>query len=155
MKSTHTLQFLGGARTVTGSKFLVTSGVTRVLVDCGLYQGSRELRERNWLVDPVSARSLDAVVLTHAHIDHCGYLPRLMAAGFDGPVYATPSTAALAKIVLPDCGHSTKRKRSTRTGKGTRVMTPPCRCTRKKMLGRRPDSCGHSGTASTSRSRRT
>lgn len=105
MKSAHTLQFLGGAGTVTGSKYLVNSGETRVLVDCGLFQGTRDLRARNWDVLPVAAGSLDAIVLTHAHIDHCGYLPRLVANGFDGPVYATPSTAALAKIVLPDCGH--------------------------------------------------
>jgi metallo-beta-lactamase family protein len=105
METRHTLRFLGGAGTVTGSKFLVGSGATRVLVDCGLYQGRRDLRDRNWQEPPVDPSTLDAIVLTHAHIDHCGYLPRLAAAGFDGPVYATPSTAELARIVLPDCGH--------------------------------------------------
>ncbi|MBI5087305.1 MAG: MBL fold metallo-hydrolase [Actinobacteria bacterium] len=105
MTTRHTLRFLGGAGTVTGSKFLVTSGETKVLVDCGLYQGRRDLRDRNWQDPPVHPASLDAIVLTHAHIDHCGYLPRLVAAGFDGPVYATPATADLARIVLPDCGH--------------------------------------------------
>lgn len=105
MTTTQTLQFLGGAGTVTGSKYLFSSGATQVLVDCGLYQGVRELRERNWQDPPISPKSLDAVVLTHAHIDHCGYLPRLVAAGFEGPVYATPATAQLARIVLPDCGH--------------------------------------------------
>jgi metallo-beta-lactamase family protein len=105
MKTAHTLQFLGGVGTVTGSKYLVNSGDTRVLVDCGLFQGTRDLRARNWDALPIAVESLDAIVLTHAHIDHCGYLPRLVAEGFDGPVYATPSTASLANIVLPDCGH--------------------------------------------------
>lgn len=103
-RSPHLL-FLGGTGTVTGSKFLIATEMSRVLVDCGMYQGTREMRERNWSDLPIPARSLDAVVLTHAHIDHCGYLPRLVARGFDGPVYATRSTAALASIVLPDCGH--------------------------------------------------
>jgi len=105
MKAPQTLQFLGGAGTVTGSKFLVTSGSTRVLVDCGLFQGLRELRERNWQDPPVLPDSLDAIVLTHAHLDHSGYLPRLAAAGYSGPVYATAATAELARIVLPDSGH--------------------------------------------------
>jgi len=100
-----TLQFLGAAGTVTGSKFLVTCGSSRVLVDCGLYQGLRELRERNWTTLPFDPSSLDAVVLTHAHVDHCGYIPRLTSHGFDGPLYATPRTVQLAGIVLPDCGH--------------------------------------------------
>ncbi len=118
MKPTQTLQFLGGTGTVTGSKFLVSSGSTRVLVDCGLYQGIRELRERNWQDPPLDPRELDAVVLTHAHIDHCGYLPRLVAAGFDGPVYATRSTADLARIVLPDCGHLNEEEAEYRNRKG-------------------------------------
>jgi len=100
-----TLQFLGAAGTVTGSKFLVTSGSSQVLVDCGLYQGLKELRERNWSELPIDPASLDAVVLTHAHVDHCGFVPRLTSKGFDGPVYATPRTVQLAGIVLPDSGH--------------------------------------------------
>jgi metallo-beta-lactamase family protein len=99
------LQFLGGAGTVTGSKFLLRTGTSQILVDCGLFQGLRDLRRRNWDPLPVDAAAIDAVVLTHAHVDHCGYLPRLAAEGFRGPVYATPSTAALARIVLPDCAH--------------------------------------------------
>ncbi len=99
------LQFVGGVGSVTGSKFLITTARARVLVDCGLYQGLRELRERNWHVAVADPSSIDAVVLTHAHVDHCGYLPRLVAEGFHGPVYATATTAALAGIVLPDCGH--------------------------------------------------
>jgi metallo-beta-lactamase family protein len=103
--SSSTLQFLGGVRTVTGSKFLVRSGASTILIDCGLFQGLRELRERNWEDPPISPQSLDAVILTHAHIDHCGYLPRLVAAGYRGPVYATAATGELARVVLPDCGH--------------------------------------------------
>ena len=99
------LQFVGGVGSVTGSKFLITTARARVLVDCGLYQGLRELRARNWHVAVADPPSIDAVVLTHAHVDHCGYLPRLVAEGFHGPVYATATTSALARIVLPDCGH--------------------------------------------------
>lgn len=105
MSTNHTLQFLGGTGTVTGSKFLLRSGSSRVLVDCGLFQGGRELRERNWQEPQIDPATLDAVILTHAHVDHCGYLPRLVAAGFEGPVYTTRSTMELARIVLPDCGH--------------------------------------------------
>ena len=100
-----TLQFLGAAGTVTGSKFLVETETSRVLVDCGLFQGLKELRERNWVDTVADPASIDAVVITHAHVDHCGHLPRLVAAGFRGPIVATPATAELAAIVLPDCGH--------------------------------------------------
>jgi len=99
------LEFLGGAGTVTGSKFLVTAGNTRVLVDCGLYQGLKQLRLRNWSPPPVSPASLDAVVLTHAHIDHSGYLPALVNQGFRGPVYCSSATRDLCAILLPDSGH--------------------------------------------------
>jgi len=99
------LCFLGATETVTGSRFLVETPTARVLVDCGLYQGVKELRLRNWEQFPVEPDSLDAVVLTHAHVDHCGYLPALAKLGFKGPVIATPDTVALAGIVLPDSGH--------------------------------------------------
>jgi metallo-beta-lactamase family protein len=99
------LQFLGAAGTVTGSKTLVTHGETRVMVDCGLFQGFKALRERNWRGLPVDPEDLDAVVLTHAHIDHSGYLPRLVADGYRGPVYCTPPTADLLALLLPDSGH--------------------------------------------------
>jgi metallo-beta-lactamase family protein len=98
------ITFLGAARTVTGSKYLVTSGSRRILVDCGLYQGLKELRERNWAPLPVEPREIDAVVLTHAHIDHTGYLPRLVKDGFTGRVFCTSSTADLCRIMLPDAG---------------------------------------------------
>ena len=98
------LSFLGAAETVTGSKYLVEAGDRRVLVDCGLFQGLRELRRRNWDPLPVDPASIHAVVLTHAHLDHTGYLPRLLAQGFRGPVFSTPGTFDLCKLVLPDAG---------------------------------------------------
>ena len=99
------LSFLGAAGTVTGSRFLVEVDGARVLVDCGLFQGLRELRRRNWAPFPVDPSTIDAVVLTHAHVDHCGYLPALVRDGFSGPVVCTPATAELAGIVLPDSAH--------------------------------------------------
>ena len=81
-----TLSFWGGVGTVTGSKYLVESEASRVLVDCGLFQGLRELRERNWEDPPFDPGSLDAVIITHAHVDHTAYLPRLVGLGFGGPV---------------------------------------------------------------------
>jgi len=98
------LTFLGAARTVTGSKYLVESNGTRIMVDSGLFQGLKELRLRNWQDLPVPASSIEAVVLTHAHLDHCGYLPRLVAQGFRGRVFCTQGTQDLCKIVLPDAG---------------------------------------------------
>ena len=99
-----TLSFWGGVGTVTGSKFLIETDHSRVLVDCGLFQGLKELRERNWQEPPFDPRSLDAVLITHAHIDHTGYLPRLARQGFGGPVFCSRGTADLLKILLPDAG---------------------------------------------------
>jgi metallo-beta-lactamase family protein len=99
------LDFLGAAGTVTGSKFLVTTDRARVLVDCGLFQGLRELRRRNWDRAPFDPNALDAVVVSHAHLDHSGYLPALVAQGFHGPVFMTAGTADLARIVLDDSAH--------------------------------------------------
>lgn len=96
------LTFLGGVGTVTGSKFLLDTGRARVLLDCGLFQGARQLRRRNWEPFPLPAGKIDAVVLTHAHLDHCGYLPELVREGFTGPVFATGYTAELTEIVLRD-----------------------------------------------------
>ncbi|MCA1643211.1 MAG: MBL fold metallo-hydrolase [Acidobacteria bacterium] len=96
------LTFWGGVGTVTGSKYLIDSGASRVLVDCGLFQGHRELRERNWQDPPFDPAEIDAVLITHAHIDHTGYLPRLVAQGFEGPVYCSRGTGDLLKILLPD-----------------------------------------------------
>lgn len=98
------IEFWGGVGTVTGSKYLVNTNKARVLVDCGLFQGLKELRERNWQEPPFDARSINAVLITHAHIDHTGYLPRLVRHGFHGPVYCSRGTADLLKILLPDAG---------------------------------------------------
>lgn len=98
------LTFLGGAGTVTGSQYLLESGAGRILIDCGLFQGFKQLRLRNWAPPPFDPRSLDAVVLTHAHIDHTGYLPRLVNQGFSRQVLCTPGTQALCAILLPDSG---------------------------------------------------
>lgn len=100
-----TLTFLGAARTVTGSKHLLDLGGLRVLVDCGLFQGLKAIRERNWEPFAVPPASIDAVVLTHAHLDHCGHLPRLVAQGFTGRIFCTGGTADLARIVLADAAH--------------------------------------------------
>ncbi len=96
------ITFLGAAGTVTGSKHLLEGGGRRVLVDCGLFQGLKQLRARNWQPLPTAPSSIDAIVLTHAHLDHCGYLPRVIAQGFHGPIFCTPGTRDLATLVLRD-----------------------------------------------------
>lgn len=98
------LTFLGAAGTVTGSRYLVESDDRRVLLDCGLFQGLKELRLRNREPFPVDPATLDAVVLTHAHLDHAGYLPLLVRNGFRGPIYCTAATADLCAVLLPDSG---------------------------------------------------
>jgi metallo-beta-lactamase family protein len=99
-----TLTFLGAARTVTGSKHLLEVGGKKVFIDCGLFQGLKDLRARNWHPLPVRATDVHAVILTHAHLDHSGYLPRLVSQGFRGRIFCTPATAELARIVLEDAG---------------------------------------------------
>jgi metallo-beta-lactamase family protein len=105
------IQFLGAAGTVTGSKHLISTGDPsgkngfQVLIDCGLFQGPKEWRDRNWRDTPVPAKAIDAVILTHAHLDHCGWIPRLVKEGFRGPIYATLPTIDLCGIILPDSGH--------------------------------------------------
>jgi metallo-beta-lactamase family protein len=96
------LTFWGGVGTVTGSKYLVETEHSRILVDCGLFQGLKELRERNWQDPPFDPTAIDAVLITHAHIDHTGYLPRLVSLGFKGPVYCSRGSSDLLKIMLPD-----------------------------------------------------
>ena len=97
--------FLGATGTVTGSRFLLEVDETRVLVDSGLYQGPKVLRRRNWDPLPIEPKSIDAVVITHAHLDHTGYVPSLVRDGFVGDVFATPNTVDLSAIILPDSGH--------------------------------------------------
>lgn len=101
MGMSASIQFLGAARGVTGSRYLLEAGGRRVLVDCGLYQ-ERQLQSRNWDPFPVPPKSIDAVVITHAHLDHCGLLPRLVRDGFSGPVISTPATAEIARIQMLD-----------------------------------------------------
>lgn len=96
------ITFHGAARTVTGSKYLLEAGDASVLIDCGMFQGIKKLRERNWAPTPFDAKSLDAVVLTHAHLDHTGYLPRVVKEGFENKVYCTPATSKLAELILLD-----------------------------------------------------
>lgn len=119
-----TLTFWGGVGTVTGSKYLIESNGRRVLVDCGLFQGLRELRERNWEDPPFSPRSLDAVLITHAHIDHTGYLPRLVAQGYDKPVYCSRGTGDLLKILLPDAARLQEEEADYRNRHGLTKHKP-------------------------------
>lgn len=100
-----TLTSLGGAGTVTGSKHLLAQGNHRILVDCGLFQGLKNLRDLNWTPFPVDPGSIDAIVLTHAHLDHSGYLPKLVRDGFRGQIFATGATGAVAELILLDSGH--------------------------------------------------
>jgi len=99
------LQFLGAAGGVTGSKYLFSYGDDQLLIDCGLFQGLKELRLRNWAPVPIDLIRLKAVILTHAHIDHSGYLPRLVSKGYKGPVCATAATCDLLRVMLPDAAH--------------------------------------------------
>lgn len=125
------LQFLGAAGTVTGSKHLINTSDDgsgreglQVLIDCGLFQGQKEWRGRNWEDTPVPAREIDAVILTHAHLDHCGWIPRLVKEGFKGPIYATPPTIDLCSVVLPDSGHLQEEEARFHNQKGTSKHHP-------------------------------
>jgi metallo-beta-lactamase family protein len=120
-----TLMFLGATGTVTGSRFLVEVGEHRVLLDCGLFQGLKELRLRNWAPFPVDPREIDAVVLTHAHLDHVGYLPALVRDGFTGPVLTTAGSAALAKVVLTDSAHLQEEQAAHADRHGYSKHRPP------------------------------
>ena len=116
----QTITFEGAAQTVTGSRHLIRIDDKLVLVDCGLFQGGRELRQRNWEPFPVNPSEIDAVVITHAHNDHIGYLPRLVAKGYRGPIYMTPATAALCRISLPDSARIQEEDARTANRHGTR-----------------------------------
>lgn len=119
------LTFVGAAGTVTGSKFLIDHGGSRAMVDCGLYQGERKWRRKNWEPSPVRASSIQDVVLTHAHLDHCGYLPALARQGFTGPVWCTEGTAALAEIILRDSAHLLERDADDARAGGWSKHDPP------------------------------
>jgi metallo-beta-lactamase family protein len=116
------LQFLGAVQNVTGSRHLLEANGTRLLIDCGLYQ-ERQFHERNWDPFPVPPKNIDAVLLTHAHLDHCGLLPKLVREGFNGKIYCTPATAEIAKIILLDAAKiqeedaEHKRKRHEKQGR--------------------------------------
>ena len=125
------LTFLGAAGTVTGSKHLLEVDGRRILVDCGLFQGLKELRQRNWEPLPIDPATIDAVILTHAHLDHCGYLPRLVSAGFRGRIFCTPATTRnCARWCCPTRRTSRKRTPGRRTGTGSRSIRRRCRSTR-------------------------
>ncbi|MGI9056163.1 MAG: MBL fold metallo-hydrolase RNA specificity domain-containing protein [Pyrinomonadaceae bacterium] len=118
------ISFYGGVGSVTGSKYLLESNGKRVLVDCGLFQGLKELRERNWQKLPFDPAELDAVIITHAHIDHTGYLPRLVKLGFSGKVFTSSATADLLKILLPDSGRLQEEEADYRNRKGLTKHSP-------------------------------
>ncbi len=99
------LRFLGATQTVTGSKYLLSYKDKKILVDCGLFQGMKSLRLKNWEAFPVDPKTIEAIILTHAHVDHSGYIPRLIKDGFRGKIFCTPGTLALCKILLPDTGY--------------------------------------------------
>ena len=118
------LTSLGGAGTVTGSKHLVEHDGRRLLVDCGLFQGPRRLRELNWQDLPIPPSTIGAVILTHAHLDHCGWLPRLAMQGFDGPIFATPATIDLARLILLDSAHLQEKDAEFANRKGFSRHSP-------------------------------
>ena len=101
-KSEFKITFLGGAGTVTGSKILIETSEKRILIDCGLFQGLKELRLLNWASFPVDPSTIDELILTHAHLDHCGYIPLLVKKGFKGPIHCTKPTKELTEIILLD-----------------------------------------------------
>ncbi|MBZ5695838.1 MAG: MBL fold metallo-hydrolase [Acidobacteriia bacterium] len=119
------ITFLGAAGTVTGSKYLIEAGGKRLLVDCGLFEGSKQLKQRNWDELPIDPATIDWVLLTHAHIDHTGYLPRLARSGFRGPIYANAATQELCALLLPDSAHIQEEDAQYAAKKGYSAHKPP------------------------------
>jgi metallo-beta-lactamase family protein len=122
------LKFLGGAKTVTGSRYLLEVGDHKILVDCGLFQGLKDLRLRNWDRFPVEPSEINTVILTHAHIDHTGYLPKLVKEGFNGPIYCTFPTLELTKILLKDSGKLQEEEANYAQKRDTQNMKSPYPC---------------------------
>jgi metallo-beta-lactamase family protein len=118
------LTFYGGVGTVTGSKYLIEHNGKQLLIDCGLFQGLKELRERNWQEPAFNPSELDAVIITHAHIDHTGYLPRVVKLGFKGPVVTSGATGDLLKILLPDSGRLQEEEADYRNRHNLTTHTP-------------------------------
>ena len=147
------ITFLGAARTVTGSKYLLDTGASQVLIDAGLFQGLKELRERNWQPLPIPAADIDAIVLTHAHLDHCGYLPRLVAQGFRGRVFCTAGHARSLPHRPARCRtHPGRGRGATPTGTGSPSTRRRCRSTPKPTRCVRSRSCSRSATTGRCRS---
>src|SRR5208282_4600390 len=119
------ITFLGAAGTVTGSKYLIEAEGKRLLVDCGLFEGSKELKQRNWERLPIDPATIDWVLLTHAHIDHTGYLPRLVRDGFRGPIYSNAATHELCELLLPDSAHLQEEDAEYAAKKGYSAHKPP------------------------------
>lgn len=128
------LTFLGATGTVTGSKSLLEHGGRRLLVDCGLFQGLKQLRLRNWDAFAVPPADIDAVVLSHAHLDHSGYLPRLVHLGFRGIVYATSATHELCELLLPDSARLLEEDAAYANRHGVPSIGRLCRSTTKPTL---------------------
>jgi metallo-beta-lactamase family protein len=120
-----TIQFLGAAGTVTGSRFLLSCGTTKVMVDCGMFQGLKELRLKNWNPLAVDPAEVQAVVLTHAHLDHCGYIPKLVKDGFRGKIHSTAYTAKLAEVILLDSARIQTEDAKYAAKKGYSKHNPP------------------------------
>src|SRR3984885_9401798 len=118
------ITFLGAAGTVTGSKYLIEAEGKKLLVDCGLFEGSKELKQRNWDRLAVDPATIDWVLLTHAHIDHTGYLPRLVRNGFRGPIYCNPATHQLCNLLLSDSAHLQEEDAKFAQQKGYSSHTP-------------------------------
>lgn len=124
MQTPFKLTFLGGVGTVTGSKYLLEINNNKLLIDCGLFQGLKELRLRNWAALPIPPRTIDQVILTHAHLDHSGYVPLLVKNGFEGQVYCTPATRDLCSILLPDSGYLQEEQAAHANRHGYSKHTP-------------------------------